>query len=242
MDRKDITIMKINIQNVSHQYDVEVLKTLSFEFNGYRSVAIIGASGSGKSTLLRLLSGLEKPSQGTIQIDDLNVQDETYRKQIGFVFQNHNLFPHLSLERNISIILEKTRGYQKAKAVEIAKDYLTRVRLQDQMYKLPKNVSGGQAQRASIARAFSLDPELVFLDEPTASLDPVLSFEVLQAVKELRGSGKNFIFVTHVLSFVRDFADYVIFMDQGQILEHGPVSILENPHTDELKNYMSFIR
>lgn len=230
------------IQNVSHQYDVEVLKTLSFQLDGYRSVAIIGASGSGKSTLLRLLSGLEKPSQGTIQIDDLNVQDETYRKQIGFVFQNHNLFPHLSLERNISIILEKTRGYQKAKAVEIAKDYLTRVRLQDQMYKLPKNVSGGQAQRASIARAFSLDPELVFLDEPTASLDPVLSFEVLQAVKELRGSGKNFIFVTHVLSFVRDFADYVIFMDQGKILEHGPVSILEKPHTDELKNYMSFIR
>ena len=234
--------MKIIIQNVCHQYDVEVLKTLSFELDGYRSVAIIGASGSGKSTLLRLLSGLEKPSQGTIQIDDLNVQDETYRKQIGFVFQNHNLFPHLSLERNISIILEKTRGYQKAKAVEIAKDYLTRVRLQDQMYKLPKNVSGGQAQRASIARAFSLDPELVFLDEPTASLDPVLSFEVLQAVKELRGSGKNFIFVTHVLSFVRDFADYVIFMDQGKILEHGPVSILEKPHTDELKNYMSFIR
>jgi polar amino acid transport system ATP-binding protein len=234
--------MKISIQDVSHQYDVEVLKTLSFELDGYRSIAIIGASGSGKSTLLRLLSGLEKPSQGTIQVDDLNVQDETYRKQIGFVFQNHNLFPHLSLERNISIILEKTRGYQKAKAVEIAKDYLTRVRLQDQMYKLPKNVSGGQAQRASIARAFSLDPELVFLDEPTASLDPVLTFEVLQAVKELRGSGKNFIFVTHVLSFVRDFADYVIFMDQGKILEHGPVSILDKPHTDELKNYMSFIR
>jgi len=234
--------MKINIQKVSHQYDVEVLKTLSFTLEGYRSIAIIGASGSGKSTLLRLLSGLEKPSQGTIQIDDLNVRDEQYRKQIGFVFQNHNLFPHLSLERNISLILEKTRGYQKAKAVDIAKDYLTRVRLQDQMYKLPNNVSGGQAQRASIARAFSLDPELVFLDEPTASLDPVLAFEVLQAVKELRGSGKNFIFVTHVLTFVQDFADYVIFMDQGKILEHGPVSILEKPVTDELKNYMSFIR
>ncbi len=234
--------MKINIQQVSHQYDVEVLKTLSFTLEGYRSIAIIGASGSGKSTLLRLLSGLEKPSQGIIQIDDLNVRDEQYRKQIGFVFQNHNLFPHLSLERNISLILEKTRGYQKAKAVEIAKDYLTRVRLQDQMYKLPKNVSGGQAQRASIARAFSLDPELVFLDEPTASLDPVLAFEVLQAVKELRGSGKNFIFVTHVLTFVQDFADYVIFMDQGKILEHGPVTILEKPVTDELKNYMSFIR
>lgn len=234
--------MKITIQQVNHQYDVEVLKSLSFTLEGYQSIAIIGASGSGKSTLLRLMSGLEKPSQGHITIDGLDVQDEQYRKQIGFVFQNHNLFPHLTLERNISLILEKTRGYQQAKAIAIAQDYLTRVRLQDQMHKLPKNVSGGQAQRASIARAFSLDPELVFLDEPTASLDPVLAYEVLQAVRELRTSGKNFIFVTHVLSFVRDFADYVIFMDQGQIIEHGAVTILDNPATDALKNYMSFIR
>jgi polar amino acid transport system ATP-binding protein len=232
----------INIQNLSHQYDVEVLKSLTFSLEGYHSIAIIGASGSGKSTLLRLLSGLEKPSQGTILINDTNVQEESYRKLIGFVFQNHNLFPHLTLERNISLILEKTRGYQKAKAIEVARDYLTRVRLSDQMYKLPKNVSGGQAQRASIARAFSLDPEIVFLDEPTASLDPVLTHEVLQAVKEFKASGKSFIFVTHILSFVRDFADYVIFMDQGQIIEHGPVNLLDKPQTDTLKNYMSYIR
>jgi polar amino acid transport system ATP-binding protein len=234
--------VKINIQNLTHQYDVEVLKSLTFQLEGYRSIAIIGASGSGKSTLLRLLSGLEKPSQGTILINDTDVKEETYRKLIGFVFQNHNLFPHLTLERNISLILEKTRGYQKAKAIEIARDYLNRVRLSDQMYKLPKNVSGGQAQRASIARAFSLDPEIVFLDEPTASLDPVLTHEVLQAVKEFKASGKSFIFVTHILSFVRDFADYVIFMDQGQIMEHGPVNLLDKPQTDALKNYMSFIR
>ena len=234
--------MKINIQNLTHQYDVEVLKSLTFQLEGYRSIAIIGASGSGKSTLLRLLSGLEKPSQGSISINDIDVKEETYRKLVGFVFQNHNLFPHLTLERNISLILEKTRGYQKAKAIEIARDYLTKVRLSDQMYKLPKNVSGGQAQRASIARAFSLDPEIVFLDEPTASLDPILTHEVLQAVKEFKASGKNFIFVTHILSFVRDFADYVIFMDQGQIIEHGPVALLEKPETDALKNYMSFIR
>ena len=242
MDRETITVMKIAINQVSHQYDVEVLKSLSFFLSGYHSIAIIGASGSGKSTLLRLLSGLEKPSQGTIQINDVNVEDEAYRKTIGFVFQNHNLFPHLTLERNISIILEKTRGYQKEKAKAIAIDYLQRVRLGDQLHKLPKNVSGGQAQRASIARAFSLDPELVFLDEPTASLDPVLSYEVLQTVKELKGSGKNFIFVTHILSFVRDFADYVIFMDRGEIVEHGPVTILEKPSSEALKNYMSFIR
>ena len=233
--------MKINIQNLTHQYDVEVLKSLTFSLEGYHSIAIIGASGSGKSTLLRILSGLEKPSQGTILINDMNVQEESYRKLIGFVFQNHNLFPHLTLERNISIILEKTRGYQKTKAIEIARDFLTRVRLSDQMHKLPKNVSGGQAQRGSIARAFSLDPEIVFLDEPTASLDPVLTYEVLQAVKEFKASGKNFIFVTHILSFVRDFADYVIFMDQGRIIEHGPVALLDNPKTDAFKNYMSYI-
>jgi polar amino acid transport system ATP-binding protein len=234
--------MKIDISNISHRYDVEVLKSLTFRLEGYHSIAIIGASGSGKSTLLRLLSGLEKPSQGNILINDTNVKEESYRKLIGFVFQNHNLFPHLTLERNISLILEKTRGYQQAKAIEIARDFLTRVRLSDQMHKLPKNVSGGQAQRASIARAFSLDPEIVFLDEPTASLDPVLTHEVLQAVNEFKASGKNFIFVTHVLSFVRDFADYVIFMDQGQIIEHGPVTLLEKPNTDAFKNYMSYIR
>jgi polar amino acid transport system ATP-binding protein len=234
--------VKINIQNLSHQYDVEVLKSLTFSLEGYHSIAIIGASGSGKSTLLRLLSGLEKPSQGTILINNTNVQEESYRKLIGFVFQNHNLFPHLTLERNISLILEKTRGYQKSKAVDIARDFLSRVRLSDQMHKLPKNVSGGQAQRGSIARAFSLDPEIVFLDEPTASLDPVLTHEVLQAVKEFKASGKSFIFVTHILSFVRDFADYVIFMDQGKIVEHGSLALLDNPETDALKNYMSYIR
>lgn len=234
--------MKIHLDQVSHQYDVEVLKSLSFHLEGFHSVAIIGASGSGKSTLLRLLSGLEKPSQGIITVNDLDVQTEDYRKTIGFVFQNHNLFPHLTLEKNISLILEKTRGYQKKRAQEIAKDYLTRVKLADQLHKLPKNVSGGQAQRASIARAFSLDPELVFLDEPTASLDPVLAYEVLQAVKELKGSGKNFIFVTHILSFVRDFADYVIFMDHGEIIEHGPITLLDQPQSLALKNYMSFIR
>jgi polar amino acid transport system ATP-binding protein len=234
--------MKIAINSLTHTYDNDVLKELNFFIEGYHSIAIIGASGSGKSTLLRLLSGLEKPSQGTIFVNDMNVQEESYRKLIGFVFQNHNLFPHLTLERNITLILEKTRGYQKAKAIEIARDFLSRVRLSDQMYKLPKNVSGGQAQRGSIARAFSLDPDIVFLDEPTASLDPVLTHEVLQAVQEFKASGKNFIFVTHILSFVKDFADYVIFMDQGQIIEHGPVSLLQNPKTKALKNYMSYIR
>jgi polar amino acid transport system ATP-binding protein len=233
--------MKINIKNISHVYDVDVLKNLNFQLNDYRSVAIIGASGSGKSTLLRLMSGLEKPTEGFITINDMNVQSKEYKKSIGFIFQNHNLFPHLSLERNISLILEKTRGVNKVEAQQQAVRYLKLVHLEDQVYKLPKNVSGGQAQRASIARAFSLNPDIIFMDEPTASLDPFLTYEVLSNVKELREFGKSFVFVSHVISFVKEFADYVIFMDQGKIVEHGKPSILVQPSTNELKRYISYL-
>ena len=230
--------MKIDIRNITHTYDVDVLHDISFVLEAYKSVAIIGISGSGKSTLLRLMSGLEKPTSGDIYIDDQNVLEPNYKKNIGFIFQHHNLFPHLSLEENITLVLEKTRGVDKLTAKETAHKYLSLLHLEDQVYKKPKNVSGGQAQRASIARALSVDPSTIFMDEPTASLDPILTFEVLSAVQELRGLGKNFVFVTHVLSFVRDFADYVIFMNEGQISEHGTPDILDHPRTQALKDFM----
>ena len=230
--------MKIDIRNITHTYDVDVLHDISFILEAYKSVAIIGISGSGKSTLLRLMSGLEKPTSGKIYIDDQNVLEPDYKKNIGFIFQHHNLFPHLSLEENITLVLEKTRGVDKLTAKETAHKYLSLLHLEDQVYKKPKNVSGGQAQRASIARALSVDPSTIFMDEPTASLDPILTFEVLSAVQELRGLGKNFVFVTHVLSFVRDFADYVIFMNEGQISEHGTPDILDHPRTQALKDFM----
>ncbi len=230
--------MKIDIRNITHTYDVDVLHDISFVLEAYKSVAIIGISGSGKSTLLRLMSGLEKPTSGDIYIDDQNVLEPNYKKHIGFIFQHHNLFPHLSLEENITLVLEKTRGVDKLTAKETAHKYLSLLHLEDQVYKKPKNVSGGQAQRASIARALSVDPSTIFMDEPTASLDPILTFEVLSAVQELRGLGKNFVFVTHVLSFVRDFADYVIFMNEGQISEHGTPDILDHPRTQALKDFM----
>jgi ABC-type polar amino acid transport system ATPase subunit len=230
--------MKIDIRNITHTYDVDVLHDISFVLEAYKSVAIIGISGSGKSTLLRLMSGLEKPTSGNIYIDDQNVLEPDYKKNIGFIFQHHNLFPHLSLEENITLVLEKTRGVDKLTAKETAHKYLSLLHLEDQVYKKPKNVSGGQAQRASIARALSVDPSTIFMDEPTASLDPILTFEVLSAVQELRGLGKNFVFVTHVLSFVRDFADYVIFMNEGQISEHGTPDILDHPRTQALKDFM----
>lgn len=233
--------MKLSIQNLTHTYDTDVCKNLNFELEGYESIAIIGASGSGKSTLLRLMSGLEKPTNGHLKVNDYLVDDKEYKKKIGFVFQQHNLFPHLTLERNISLILEKTRGVSSEEAKRIALESLALVQLSDQTYKLPKNVSGGQAQRASIARAFALNPDLIFLDEPTSSLDPVLTYEVLSAVKDLRKLGKSFVFVTHVMSFVKEFADYVIFMDQGRIVEHGRPSILTNPTSPELQFFISHI-
>jgi len=234
--------MKIQLRNVSHLYDVEVLHNLNLVLEGYNSVAIIGVSGSGKSTLIRLLSGLETPTVGDIKVNDHHVDDASYRQKIGFVFQNHNLFPHLTLKQNITLVLEKTRGIDKAEAEIIALKYLAMLHLEDQVNKLPKNVSGGQAQRASIARALSVNPEIIFLDEPTSSLDPILTHEVLAAVEELKGLGKDFIFVTHVMSFVKDFADYVIYMDQGNIVEMGRPDILENPQSESLKAFMQKVR
>jgi ABC-type polar amino acid transport system ATPase subunit len=237
-----VVIVKLKFENLTHVYDVEVLHKLNFELNNYKSIAIIGVSGSGKSTLIRLMSGLEKPTEGNIYINEANVKEQEYRKHVGFVFQHHNLFPHLTLKRNITLVLEKTRGKTKEEAELIALKYLHMLHLNDQVNKLPKNVSGGQAQRASIARALSVDPGIIFLDEPTASLDPILTHEVLTAVEELRNLGKEFVFVTHVLSFVRDFADYVIYMHDGLIFEHGTPEILDNPKTFELKEFMRKVR
>jgi ABC-type polar amino acid transport system ATPase subunit len=234
--------MTIELEHVSHVYDVEVLHDLDLRLEGYRSVALIGVSGSGKSTLIRLMSGLEIPGSGSIRINGSSVRDDSYRKRVGFVFQNHNLFPHLTLKKNITLILEKTRNMNREDAEKIALKYLHMLHLDDQVDKLPKNVSGGQAQRASIARALSLDPDIIFLDEPTSSLDPILTHEVLTAVEELRGLGKRFIFVTHVMSFVKDFADYVVFMDDGRIVEHGSPTILDNPSSPTLNAFMKRVR
>ena len=239
MDRQEVGFMTVSLQNLSHAYDVPVLQDLNLKLQGYKSIAIIGVSGSGKSTLLRILSGLEKPTAGQVKINDTDVQNEEYRRSVGFVFQSHNLFPHLTLLENITLVLEKTRGQGKVEARENAFKYLELLHLCDQRHKLPKHVSGGQAQRGSIARAFSINPEVVFLDEPTASLDPILTYEVLSAIKELRDVGKAFVLVSHVMSFVKDFADYVLFMHQGAIVEQGAPSILDNPQTKELQDFMA---
>lgn len=234
--------MTIDIKQLTHTYDVSVLRDLNLHLKGYKSVAIIGVSGSGKSTLVRILAGLEKATSGSAFINNNNVLSIEHKNNIGFVFQSHNLFPHLTLKRNITLVLEQTRNMTKQKANEVAMNYLDLLHLEDQANKLPKHVSGGQAQRASIARALSVNPNIMFLDEPTASLDPILTYDVLEAIRELRGTGMEFVFVSHVLSFVQDFADYVIFMDKGKIIEQGTPDILQNPKSDLLKDFMNKVK
>jgi polar amino acid transport system ATP-binding protein len=222
-------------------YDMQILKNINIDIDGYKSIAIIGASGCGKSTLLRLISGIEFPDSGSISINEYNISRDTrkeFQKHIGYVFQKHNLFPHLTLKQNISLILEKTRGYTKEEADSRADSLLQMLHLEKESDKLPKHVSGGQAQRASIARALSTHPDILLLDEPTASLDPILTHEVLDAIHELKSIGKDFIFVTHEIGFVESFAEYFIFMDNGMILEHGKIECLNHPKTKKLSDFM----
>ncbi len=234
--------MDIKVNHLSHTYEVEVLHDVSLSLGSYSAIALIGQSGSGKSTLIRLMSGLEMPTSGTILMDGLETTNPEYKKQIGFVFQSHSLFPHLTLRNNITLVLEKTRGFSQEKAIEAADYYLDLLHLEDQKHKLPKHVSGGQAQRASIARALSVNPNIIFLDEPTSALDPILTHEVLHAIEELKSLGKQFVFVTHEMAFVKAFADYVVFMHDGMVLEQGPPSILDHPKTSELQNFMDKVK
>ena len=233
--------MKLELSDMVKRYDKHVLNGVSIALNGYSAIAVIGPSGCGKSTLLRLIAGIEFPQQGEVIINDTRINPSTiaqYQKTIGVVFQDHNLFPHLSLKANITVILEKIRGMKKEDAGRKADTLLELLHLSEQKDKKPAKVSGGQAQRASIARALSTDPDLILLDEPTASLDPVLTHEVLTAIQELKTLGKDFIFVTHEIAFVKSFADYVIFIDDGSIIEHGGPDILSRPNTDKLKAFL----
>lgn len=232
--------MKIEIDHLSKYYDRKILHDLNLNLDQIHALGIIGESGCGKSTILRLLAGMEYPEQGEITVNGVPVTPQNcreYQEGIGYVFQKHNLFPHLSIRDNIVLILHKIKKKPKREAEALAEKMLRNLHLDEEMDKKPSQISGGQAQRASIARALATDPQLIFLDEPTAALDPILTGEVLRAIQELKDCGKDFIFVTHELAFLRNFADYIIFMDRGRIVEQGEVKCLDNPKTQQLKNF-----
>lgn len=234
-------MLEIKATNLEKRYDKSiVLKDLSFSVDNISALGLIGSSGGGKSTLLRQLAGIEFPEAGEILVNGMSPihQHKEFQEGIGVVFQRHNLFPHWSIEQNITMILRKIKKQSKEQAVDTAHRLLKQLYIYEQRDKLPHQVSGGQAQRASIARALATEPKLIFLDEPTAALDPQLSYEVLSAVAELKETGIHFVFVTHEMNFLRNFADYFLFLQEGGIVEQGAISQLDAPETEDLRNFL----
>ena len=235
--------MELKVKNVTRYYGGKlILDDINAHIQNKEAIAIIGPSGAGKSTLLRLLSKIEEPDDGVITVNDYNLMDvesQDYYKNIGFVFQAHTLFPHLTVLRNITLVLEQVHKKSKEEAHQIATTLLSNFELEDHMYKTASQLSGGQSQRVSIVRSLAISPEVLFLDEPTSALDPVLTQEVLNTILKLREENTDFVIVTHEIAFAKKAADYIIYMQDGKIIEMGDVEILDHPKTDELKSYLS---
>ncbi len=234
--------MDLRLMDIVQKYEGKViLDHVNLEVKNKSGIAIIGPSGAGKSTLLRLLAGIEDPISGEICLNHHEVTHEDkkeYYKKVGFVFQSHNLFPHLTILRNITLVLEKVHNMDLDKANEVTLALLEQFELIEHKDKTPGKISGGQAQRASIIRSLAISPEVVFLDEPTSALDPILSLEVLRTILKLRESKMNFMIVTHEIEFAKKAADYVVFMENGNIVEHGEIDILDHPKTEQLKSFI----
>jgi len=214
----------IKISKICKNYgNLQVLKNLSLDFSENEIVSIIGPSGSGKSTLLRTINGLEKIDSGLISIDDINIDYSeksinNLRKKIGIVFQNFNLFPHLTVIENIVLSPIKVLKIDKDKATKHAIDLLKKVGLLDKKNSYPNQLSGGQKQRVAIARALAMKPKYLLYDEPTSALDPEMISEVLDVIKSVSETGITTIIVTHEINFAKKISDKIIFMDDGEIL------------------------
>ncbi len=234
--------MKIQVNNLTKKYDNElILDNINIDIKHAEAVVLLGISGSGKSTLLRLLSGMEADYEGSISINDDNVNTREFKDKVGFVFQTGSLFPHLTLINNIVLILNKIKKIPKNEAIQTVTDLLTRFSLIEHKDKFPYQLSGGQAQRASIVRSLALGAEIFFFDEPTSALDPILTNEVLDTITELRLLGKKFIIVTHEIAFARRAADYLIFLQDSKITEQGNISLLDKPNSAELKSFLDMV-
>jgi polar amino acid transport system ATP-binding protein len=220
--------MKLEVGDLTKCYGkTRAADGLTLSVDQARVLVLIGPSGGGKSTLLRLLGGLETPDAGTVKINGrLLLSDpaslQAYRRKNGFLFQQFNLFPHLTALRNISLPLEKVHGHPPARAGEIATRALSRFDLLAHADKLPAQLSGGQQQRVGIARAVAHQPEVLFLDEPTSALDPEMTAEVLELIQELAEAGQDIILSTHEMGFARAVADHIAFVAAGKIEELAP--------------------
>jgi polar amino acid transport system ATP-binding protein len=241
--------MILNVKGLEKSFDDKaVLKGIDLELYRGQIVALIGSSGSGKSTLLRAINLLEEISDGQIFLNDEDITDprvdqDQIRRQIGLVFQAYNLFAHLSIEENITLALRHVRGMKAAEAKVKALALLDRIGLADKADSYPDKLSGGQQQRTAIMRAVALEPTLLLLDEVTSALDPELVGEVLELIRDLKAGGTSILMATHELSFARDVADWVVFLDGGVIIEEGPAKeFFSNPQQPRTIEFLQRLR
>ncbi|MDM9625319.1 amino acid ABC transporter ATP-binding protein [Rhizobium sp. S152] len=234
----------VKLTNVHKAFGaVKVLNGVSFEVGRGEVAAVIGQSGSGKSTALRCINALETIEDGTIEVCDHAVHDpnmnkNALRRDVGIVFQSYNLFPHLTAEQNIMLAPTCVKKLNKSAARDLAREVLARVGLEAKAEHFPEQLSGGQQQRVAIARSLAMKPKLMLFDEVTSALDPQLTGEVLKVMEDLARGGMTMILVTHEMAFARKVASKVIYMHHGQVWETGPGAMLENPQTQELRDFV----
>jgi general L-amino acid transport system ATP-binding protein len=238
----------IELKNVNKWFDkFQVLKEINLEVKPKEKIVVCGPSGSGKSTLIRCINRLEVHQEGTIIVDGSEISEKTknienIRAEVGMVFQQFNLFPHLSILDNCSLAPIWVKKLPKKQAEELAMDNLKRVQIEDQALKFPGQLSGGQQQRAAIARALCMEPKIMLFDEPTSALDPEMIKEVLDVMVDLAKGGMTMIVVTHEMGFAKEVADNMIFMDEGRIVERAKTNdFFENPKSDRTKLFLSQI-
>jgi len=238
----------IRVRGVRKSFgDLEVLRGVDLDVNPGEVVCIVGPSGSGKSTLLRCINLLVIPDEGEVYLDDLAITDprirpEWVRQQIGMVFQQFNLFTHLTVQRNVMLALRHVKKMNRAKAAKIAIGQLTRVGLADKLNAYPAQLSGGQQQRVAIARALAMDPKAILFDEPTSALDPESIHEVLAVMSRLGQEGMTMAVVTHEMGFAKEVADRVVFFDAGRVIEEGePDEIFERAGHERTQAFMKKI-
>lgn len=235
----------IKVQNLYKKFGSNlVLNDISATIKQGEVVSVIGPSGSGKSTFLRCLNLLEKPTSGTVLINETDLTAKgadihKSRQQIGMVFQHFHLFPHLTVLENLTYAPIKVKGLKRAEANDKARLLLAKVGLSDKATAYPSSLSGGQKQRVAIARALAMEPELLLFDEPTSALDPEMVKEVLDVMKDLAKSGMTMVVVTHEMGFAREVADRVIFLDHGSLVEEGsPAAFFASPKTERAREFL----
>jgi polar amino acid transport system ATP-binding protein len=230
-----------------HKYfgDNEVLKGIDFHVDAGQVVCVIGPSGSGKSTLLRCVNRLEEPTSGTILVEGIDICDpdadlNRVRARIGMVFQSFNLFPHMTVLRNLTIAQCRVLKRSNDESVEVARSTLAKVGLADRETAYPAQLSGGQQQRVAIARSLCMNPDMMLFDEPTSALDPELVGDVLDVMRTLAREGMTMMVVTHEMGFAREVGDKLVFMDDGVIVEEGvPAEVLANPRHERTQRFLS---